>query len=142
MQCQKCTSDNTQRLEVAYEDGTQNIQTSSRTTGVGLGRGGIGVGAASTTTSGVSRSLLASRAAPPRKRRYLFIVFTAFLAWLLWTASTRFSLWFFISIAVMVVCAGLAVMVFRFNANVWPEQMAYWRNQWICLKCGHIYHVE
>lgn len=142
MQCEKCNSENTQRLEVVYEGGTQNIQTTSHTTGVGIGGGGVGFGGASTTTSGTSRSLLASRAAPPSRRGYLFPVFFGFLAWLLWTATTRFSMWFFISVAIMALCAYLIYAAFTFNRNVWPGLFAYWQKQWICHKCGHIYHME
>ena len=43
MQCPKCQSDNTQRLQVVYGGGTQNISTSSSSVivgGVGSGMGG------------------------------------------------------------------------------------------------------
>ena len=142
MQCEKCNSDNTQRLEVAYEGGTQNIQTTSRTTGLGFGRGGLGVGAATTSTSGKAHSLLANRAAPPSKKGYKYQIFFGFLAWLLFTATTAFSMWFFVSVSVMALCAYLIFAAFQFNSKVWPEQLAYWQSQWVCLKCGHIYHVE
>lgn len=40
MKCPKCESENTQRLEVAFHSGTQNISTTSNTAGVGIGSGG------------------------------------------------------------------------------------------------------
>lgn len=141
MQCEKCHSENTQRLQVAYESGTQNIQTTSHTTGVGIGAGGLGVGSASTTTRGQASSLLASRVAPPPRKRYLVPAFFAFLAWLLWVNTRAFSMWFLLSSAVIALCFYLLYRSFHFNRNVWPQQLAYWQQQWVCLKCGHVYHA-
>ncbi|MDO4708967.1 MAG: hypothetical protein Q4B94_03975 [Pseudomonadota bacterium] len=142
MQCEKCHSDNTQRLQVVYEGGTQNISATSRTTGIGIGGGGLGVGVASTQTTGISRSTLAYRAAPPAKQRYVFALFLGFLAWLLWVYTSAFSKWFLLSSAVIALCGYWAYRVYTFNNKVWPELMAYWENEWLCLKCGHIYHHE
>ena len=68
MKCTNCTSENTQRLEVLYKIGTQNIATTSNSAGAGIG-GGFGFGGVRTSTSGKSQSLLASEAAPPEKQK-------------------------------------------------------------------------
>ena len=92
MQCGKCSSDNTQLLQMAYEGGTQDIQTKSKTTGIGIAKGGLGIGRASTSTSGTSQSLLATRVAPPKKRTYLYSLITGFLAWIILSATTVSSI--------------------------------------------------
>ena len=46
MKCTNCTSENTQRLEVLYKIGTQNIATTSNSAGAGIG-GGFGFGGVS-----------------------------------------------------------------------------------------------
>jgi hypothetical protein len=142
MQCGKCSSDNTQLLQMAYEGGTQDIQTKSKTTGIGIAKGGLGIGRASTSTSGTSQSLLATRVAPPKKRTYLYSLITGFLAWIILSATTVSSMWFYISIAVMALCCYLIYSAFMFNKNVWPGQFKHWQKGWVCLKCGHIYYIE
>lgn len=57
MKCEKCGSDNTQKLEAVYQAGTQQIHTS-----------GYVQGAGSISTTGTSQSYLAQMAAPPTKK--------------------------------------------------------------------------
>jgi hypothetical protein len=87
MKCPKCESENTQRLEVAFHSGTQNISTTSNTAGVGIGSGGrIGFGGGVTTTSGQSQSVLASACSPPAKNHtsgLLLVLFWGPSVWLL-----------------------------------------------------------
>jgi hypothetical protein len=72
MQCPACHSDQSQRLQVIFERGTQNIQLFSSTGGLAPG-GGVAEGFTSTT--GTSQSLLAQRCAPPRKKsKILWII--------------------------------------------------------------------
>lgn len=71
MQCPKCSSDNTQRLEVIYESGTQQIRIVSNTVGGGgaYGGGPFGGGAV-TSTSGTQQTASAQKASPPGKKSY------------------------------------------------------------------------
>jgi len=68
MNCISCNSENTQRLEVIYEGGTQHINTKSNTTGTSLLNPIGGFFGAKTTTKGTSMSSAAQKAAPPAKK--------------------------------------------------------------------------
>lgn len=123
MQCNKCGADHTQRLAVAYDSGTQNISATSRTAGVGSISGALGLSGSVTRTSGVSRSVLAQKAAPPEKRK-LGAVFVLFLIGVLCLRGT-FG-W---------IVAGLAMMAYggyglynsiRYNSEYWPGLYERW----------------
>lgn len=66
--CPSCKSDNTQRLAVIYEGGLSDINTKSKGTAIGFGRGGIGVGVGGSKTTGTSQTAASQRAAPPQKK--------------------------------------------------------------------------
>ena len=76
MKCPKCVSEDCQRLEVVFEGGTQNINTTSRTSGAGItGGASMGGALAHTKTTGTSQSTLAQKASPPQKQKLgVFIV--------------------------------------------------------------------
>lgn len=139
MKCPKCESENTQRLEVAFHSGTQNISTTSNTAGVGIGGGGrIGFGGGVTKTSGQSQSILAQQAAPPVKKSYK------------WPAiGVLFGLPFIFSgdvaatitgLSVGGICGYLVYSRFQFNSKDWPNIYQHWTESWLCHKCGGIYH--
>lgn len=65
MHCEKCGSENTQRLQVIYDGGTQDLRATSHTAEVGSISGALGFGGAVTKTAGTSRSVLAQKASPP-----------------------------------------------------------------------------
>jgi len=139
MQCKSCGSDNTQRLAVAYQNGTSIINTRSNSVGVAVGAGGLGVGSATTTTTGTSTSLLAVRAAPPSKKRYRIAFIIPVLLWFI-------AMFFEHSIIEKVLgisgYAILAISLFRtyqFNSTKWPQLYRHWQSLWVCHKCGGIY---
>ena len=70
--CGSCGSEDIQKLSVVYETGTSNIdaRTTGSSTGLGIGRGGLGVGTAfnSSRTRGTQTTELAKRAAPPKRK--------------------------------------------------------------------------
>lgn len=141
MQCPSCNSDNCQRLEVTYDGGTQNVNTQSNTAGVGIAGGGLGVGAANTSTTGVIRSRLAEKAAPPQKGRYIYAIISIFILWFLWSVSQTF-IWQTVFFLLIVACFYWIYTVFNFNSKTFPNLYAFWQKQWICLKCGEIYHID
>ncbi|HET6764950.1 MAG TPA: hypothetical protein VFH27_14800 [Longimicrobiaceae bacterium] len=59
--CPNCGSENTVKLSVLWRDGVQSVNT--RTSGVGLAGGGLGVGTARTT--GTAQTMSSVGAAPP-----------------------------------------------------------------------------
>jgi hypothetical protein len=139
MQCNQCGSDHTQRLEVAHDAGTQGISATSRTAEIGSISGALGLSGSVTTTSGISRSVLAQKAAPPEKRSLTAVLLLALIGFL----CLRGNIW--------VVTLGLAMMAvgiyglynsIRFNSEYWPKLYQRWLNSWMCLKCGNIYHKQ
>lgn len=157
MKCPKCESENTQRLEVAFHNGTQNISTTSNTAGVGIGSGGrIGFGGAVTTTSGQSQSVLAAACAPPAKKSdkgpSAAFVFGLVLPCLPMVFAVMFGS--SLSLGMLGMTLG-AVVVFspvwgsglyllrsrsEYNKQVWPSLYKHWSESWVCHKCGGIYH--
>jgi hypothetical protein len=142
MKCPKCESDNTQRLEVAFHSGTQNIATTSNTAGVGIGSGGrIGFGGGVTTTSGQSQSTLAAACAPPVKKkafkRSSLVILSVFMLICTWQVH-----WVFFVISLLFIGFRWKINLAnaKYNADVWPPLYQRWSESWICHKCGGIYH--
>lgn len=147
MNCPKCASENTQRLEVAFQSGTQNISTSSRSTGVGISSGGsIGLGLGRTKTSGQSQSILAQQVSPPAKKSYKWpaiVMAIGLLAGLpmLSTGTLSAALSGLANIAIWCGISGYFLYSrFQYNSKVWPGLYQHWSESWICHKCGDIYH--
>jgi hypothetical protein len=99
----------------------------------------LGLSGSVTTTSGISRSVLAQKAAPPEKRSLTAVLLLALIGFL----CLRGNIW--------VVTLGLAMMAvgiyglynsIRFNSEYWPKLYQRWLNSWMCLKCGNIYHKQ
>jgi hypothetical protein len=137
MKCGKCGSEHTQRLQVAYEGGTQDIAATSHTAGVGSISGALGLSGSVTKTSGVSRSVLAQKAAPPEKRKLFTLIGIMIIGLMCLTGSFK------------VVVFGLALAAFggyslynaiQFNSNTWPHLYQRWLESWMCHKCGNVYH--
>jgi len=144
MQCPNCGSDHTQRLEVAYQIGTQVIETNSKS----YSRGAIEWAsvAAARKTTGTSMSTLAMKASPPPKKRYknLLIGFGIgffVLPILAQALLPEYLSWigFFIALVWVIGFGYLATQTFHFNWKVWPELYRQWMQTWHCNKCGTIY---
>lgn len=134
MHCTQCNSENTQRLSVIYQSGTQHISTTSRTYGGG-GGSGFGVGAATTSTSGTAQSYLATKAAPPPKKSYKWIPLLVFIAVVIMVYTGNILLFGIIA----GIAAFLFYKAFRYNKDVYPGLRAIWLKSWHCNKCGTIY---
>jgi predicted nucleic-acid-binding Zn-ribbon protein len=144
MKCPKCESENTQRLEVAFHSGTQNISTNSSSTGFGIGSSGnIGLGVGRTQTSGQSQSILAQQISPPAKQPLKYpiigIALGGFVTYTTLTTTLDVS-----TIVVGLLIAGISGYLFysrfQFNAEKWPSLYQRWSESWICHKCGCTYH--
>ena len=138
MICNNCNSENTQKLSLIYENGTNNISANSITVGFG---GGIGI--ASTDTSGISQSILAQKNSPPKKNSYLLAVFVMGLGVIflcnvygLTIKSTVFAL-------VGMFLLGFGIKIFRvnykYNSSIFPKKYLEWTKTWHCNKCGNTY---
>ena len=142
MQCTTCGSDNTQRLSVAYQNGTQVINTRSTSVGAGFGSGGAGLGSAATSTTGTSTSLLAARAAPPAKKRYRTAFILPVVMWIIAIFFEKSLLATALNVSAYAVLAWLLFRTYQFNARQWPQLYQHWQSLWICHKCGTIYSQE
>lgn len=125
MECPKCKSDNTQRLEVIYDEGTQH--TRSTTVGGGYGRGGA-IGTA--TTTGKTQSNLARKAAPPAKPGWLPVVILAIFG--------VFTLQIYIGFALLIGAFFLGKKTAEAK-KIYPGRYQKWLDSWMCNKCGVIY---
>lgn len=137
MQCDKCNSDNTQRLEIVYEGGTSEINTKSNTTGLGFG-GVLGVGGARTTTSGTSQTALGMKATPPMKKSYKWAVISVAVGAAF--ASTGMADKLTFGVPLIAAGAYFIYAAFTYNKDKWPPLYKYWQECWLCHKCGNIYH--
>lgn len=136
MQCTKCNSENTQRLEVVFDHGTQNISTTSHSAGAGVG-GAFGVGGVRTSTSGTQQSTLASKAAPPAKQKFTWAIVMAIVGFFFLNGGMEAKIFGAILIAVGGFVTYAAI---QFNSQKWPRLYQYWKESWLCNKCGTIYH--
>ena len=139
MKCPKCNSENTQRLEVVYDNGTHDINTKSKSSGIGFGRGGIGFGLGSTKTSGKSVSGSAQKAALPSKKSFKYQII-GLIAGVYTIGSAGSSLGFKIAgVAVIAASAYVFYKNITYNSKVFPNLYQTWLNSWFCTKCGSIY---
>lgn len=134
MHCPKCQSENTQTLEMAYRSGTQNLSGSIHASGIGFGRDGAAIAAGSGVLAGTTQSLLARDVAPPERRGYLFKAFFGFMASL--GVMSGWGAFYWLSLAVLLVCFYRAYRCFAWNRTVWPDLMSAWRSTSICHRCG------
>ena len=136
MKCTHCGSENTQRLEVIYENGTQNINTSSTTVG-GAHSSQFAFGAAQTTTSGTSQSMMASKSAPPAQKEMLIFMGMIVIGLLCFYGGFGF-----IVFGLMLISGGIygIYSAVKYNADVWPVLHKNWKESWACNKCGNFYH--
>ena len=137
MQCPKCQSENTQRLQVIYDAGTHQISTSSTSFIAGSGTDFGGGGTASTSTTGTSQSNMASKAAPPSKK--LIQIGGWMIAIGVFTQTTNnYKL---IGLGLIVGGVYLIQQARKYNATEWVALRNRWENSWMCNKCGNMYSL-
>ncbi len=140
--CPSCKSDNIQRLSVIYEGGLSDINTKSKGTAIGFGRGGIGVGVGSSKTTGTSQTAASQRAAPPAKKRYLkplLIVFATFMLMSLFIDAKSSIVTNVLGIGWFAASAGWIYYAFQYNAKKWPPLKAVWDNSYLCNRCNEMF---
>lgn len=141
MKCPVCQSENTQRLQVVYENGTTNIETNSKTVGGGIGGSALGGAAAYTNTTGVSQTRLAKKASPPFKKQTSTAVMIAlgsvFLAYLFLSDGAIW--WGLAAIAISAASTWAAKSFYEHNSQIFPGLYKEWQHSWVCHKCGNMY---
>jgi hypothetical protein len=144
MKCTHCGSDNTQRLEMIYDAGTQHISTTSSTLATGYSHGELITGTASTTTTGTAQTTLAAKVAPPQKKSLKVPIFAICIGcelplWLFgFIRHPSFQMVLFIGVSGVVGAWGLRTFKsYRaFNAVTLPKLRQQWRLSWMCRMCG------
>jgi hypothetical protein len=139
MNCINCNSENTQRLEVIYEGGTQHINTKSNTAGTSLLNPIGGFFGAKTTTKGTSMSSAAQKAAPPAKKSLKWSISMIIIGFFCFQGSMGV-----ITIGLLLIAGGgyLGFTSFKYNSEVYPPIYDVWLNSWMCQKCGTIFTAE
>jgi predicted RNA-binding Zn-ribbon protein involved in translation (DUF1610 family) len=143
MQCPKCGSENTQRLQVVHEQGTQVINTTSNTVGTGLNASpfaSLGLAGAQTKTTGTAQSATAKKAAPPAQYPAYSNLVLSLLGVFCLAAE-----WWIVKIAGVAMIAGGVYAVYwakSYNREKWPALYARWEASWLCSKCGTIYEQK
>lgn len=145
MNCINCNSENTQRLEVIFEEGTSQINTTSNTAVGGLMRGGGTGFGAKTTTKGTSMTAAAQKVVPPAKKSFKACIILILIG-LFWTYMNTFNAFDFIGavIGIALIAGGgfLGYKSFKYNNEVYPPIYDVWLNSWMCQKCGTIFTPE
>ncbi|MFZ6658442.1 hypothetical protein [Undibacterium sp. TJN19] len=138
MQCLKCNSDNTQRLEVVFNHGTQHIRVSGSISGSGAGSSSGGAGGTA-SLYGTAQTNMASKVAPPDKKTHgnaAIVLVAGFFCVNLINSALGFVL--------LLLCACVSCfLVYKtktYNKKVFPGLYQHWKDSWLCNKCGNIYH--
>lgn len=143
-QCPHCQSDNIQKLAVVYEGGLSHIDTHTKGSAVGFGRGGIGVGVGAAKTQGTSQTAASKRATPPGKKDYFRPLLGFFGLYLL--GSLFFSKNAVISFMLPIVCGGLAIWweyyAYQYNSKTWPQLKDIWDHSFLCNRCNEIFQMN
>lgn len=145
MNCPHCGSPDCQRLEVAYDSGTQNVSMTGHTSGMAVGLVGshpaIGLGSATTNTAGISRTRLAAKAAPPAVKPVRGWFITAFVAFIVFCFMSDWAAWFWLALplAVLALCVYMIVRAAWWNSKELPSKQRRWRRQWLCHGCGEAF---
>ena len=70
MECSICQSTNLVKVSLAYEQGLSEYKGRSRSSGLSLGTGGLGLWGGRAKTTGTFQTRLSARLSPPTKRSY------------------------------------------------------------------------
>ncbi len=151
MECSACQSNNLVKVSLAYEQGLSEYKGRSRSSGLSLGTGGLGLWGGRAETNGTFQTRLSARLSPPTK-------------WSYWRASKWwlagiFALWF-LRIALMPHNPYMAAefnrdfvwaldayvgalvllcwLIWRYNHRVFPVKRKRWEGSFMCRHCGQI----
>lgn len=141
MKCPKCESDNTQRLEVAFHNGTQNTTATSNSAGLGFSGGRIGIAGGVSKTSAQTQSTLAIACSPPEKKPIKKLIWAIAGGGLLAVSGWGLG-WIYPLLGAASAAFGLYRLRAdsQFNSQEWPKLHQHWADSWICHKCGVMYH--
>ncbi len=150
MECSVCQSTNLIKISLAYEQGLSEYKGRSRSHGLSLGTGGLGLWGGRAKTKGTFQTRLPARLSPPIKRSY----WKSFKWWLvgliiLWFVGTavqenahnvkefsRLFGWAMDAYATALVL--LWCLIWRYNHLLFPTQYRRWDRSFMCRRCGNV----
>jgi hypothetical protein len=140
LSCPSCKSEATQKLSLIFENGLSDVNTTSRSVGIGIGRGGLAVGGGKTKTEGTSQTAASQRAAPPAKKPYLKPLLYLFGGMIVANMFLRGPV---LGPVVVIAWIGLSIAYVinakKHNTDVWPVQKAEWDRSFLCTRCSHTF---
>lgn len=134
MNCPSCHSDQTQRLQVIYEGGRQNISVTSTSYGGTSGASGP----VNTYSSGTSTTQLAQKCAPPAKKDWSIGMVIAVIGGMMFLFAHD-GTWRAFGVGGIALGVYLYKAASTYNTLVLPPLMEKWMKEWHCNKCGSIY---
>lgn len=140
--CPSCKSDATQKLSIVFENGISDVNTTSRSVGLGVGRGGLALGGAKIKTEGTSQTAASQKAAPPAKKPYLKPLLYIFAAMIIASIFLNgLVLGPLVTLAWLGGSIAYIVTARKFNSQVWPELFAQWDRSFVCSRCSHTFQA-
>ena len=131
IECPSCGSNDVVKSAAIYEQGTS--ESKGKTVGVGISRGGAGIGVAS--SSGVTKSLAAKKNAPVVNAWPGFAGVMAFLIFMgvLIIFEADFFVAMFVSVGLGI---GAAILTYRLTRNEYLEEQSRYEKTWYCTRCA------
>ena len=155
-QCPKCSSENIQRVELIYQQGTQTGTMRGTVSGVGIGMGSSGMsyggGGGSISGTTTNQTALASSVAPPKKQfvvPLLLPLITGFYAVVSLVQGIAGGSFYAAGMGIMfAVILAVATYFMRnqrkksktYNQETLPRLIKEWHETWMCHKCGTVFH--
>lgn len=141
MGCPSCNSDDWKLTSFVHKQGIQHVSTNTTTVGTATSTGGLGVGAAKGSTSGIHQTELSIAAAPPAPPDTGSSVIGLTI---LFVASAIYfvdSFWLVIGIGLIGFVLGI---ILSLTASAEPMKeykaaMSKWEITRMCQRCGHLY---
>lgn len=127
MKCPKCQSNTLTSVPLLYKKGT-SIGT---TTGVGISRGGIGVGIG----KNISQSLLAQELAPPKRPSYWLHYLYLFVLVMPSLALLAQGHWIFV--IPLILFGFIGIKWASHTRQKYQNAIIEWQNSYFCLACGY-----
>jgi len=142
--CPVCSSDQTQRFSVIYEQGLSDINTRSKTVGAGVGGSNLGLGALRTKTSGTSQTMMSKKASPPSKTRFLLPLLGMFIVsgMISWCFPRHTAYQGVINVCWLVGSISWIVYAIKYNTTTYRYLKDKWTNTFLCLRCNNEFQVD
>lgn len=150
MECSVCHSTNFVKVSLAYEQGLSADEGQSRSGGLLVGTGGVGLWGGRTTSTGTSQTRLSARLSPPTKWSY-WTTLKVWLAGLLLLCFVGGALtpdnvhkakefirefsWALDAYVGALLFFGW--LVWRYNRRIFPLKRRNWDRSFLCRRCGN-----